>query len=312
MATPDDLWAAFSLSLAAHDWEASAPTTEEALAAAVELVLAPLRERAPERPTNPALLREELVAACRGGDLVALIRREGAPLALSWAMPREVAGRRELHLNELAVASAERGRGVGARLLSALESAARREGIEAITLDFMSDNLRVEPLYRRAGYVQVGVDLIGPLPRATMPESVRPFLDDTDSGAARALAERHRGWCESQGLYAGPDALSSELAADEHALVLERDGRLAGVVRYRLERSRARGDLIALVLALHLEPALDADASSLLLSAVAADAAQRGAARISMTLWSPTRELLGSLESSGVQIGRYKLRRALD
>jgi len=62
------------------------------------------------------------------------------------------AARPLLNLHDLAVAPAHRGRGVGRRLLEAVEEAARAAGCCKITLEVRDDNVPAQLLYRALGY----------------------------------------------------------------------------------------------------------------------------------------------------------------
>jgi ribosomal protein S18 acetylase RimI-like enzyme len=57
-----------------------------------------------------------------------------------------------LNLHDLAVAPAHRGRGIGRRLLAAVESAARTLGCCKVTLEVRDDNAPARHLYRALGY----------------------------------------------------------------------------------------------------------------------------------------------------------------
>jgi ribosomal protein S18 acetylase RimI-like enzyme len=57
-----------------------------------------------------------------------------------------------INIHDLAVIPAYRGRGVGRRLLEAVEHAARREGCCRITLEVRADNQAARALYRRFGF----------------------------------------------------------------------------------------------------------------------------------------------------------------
>jgi ribosomal-protein-alanine N-acetyltransferase len=63
----------------------------------------------------------------------------------------------EMHVNTLAAAPGEEGRGVGADLLRALLAETRRRGIRKATLEVAASNLRAQQLYTRFGFAPVGV-----------------------------------------------------------------------------------------------------------------------------------------------------------
>lgn len=62
------------------------------------------------------------------------------------------AGRPLLNIHDIAVDRAHRGRGIGTRLLQAVENAARDSGCCKVTLEVREDNPDAERLYRRFGF----------------------------------------------------------------------------------------------------------------------------------------------------------------
>lgn len=62
-----------------------------------------------------------------------------------------------LNVHDLAVLPAERGRGVGHALLTAVEARARARGCCKITLEVLEDNRRARSLYARFGLADVAV-----------------------------------------------------------------------------------------------------------------------------------------------------------
>lgn len=63
----------------------------------------------------------------------------------------------EAHVNNVAVAPAYQGRGLGSLLMRDLIESARARGIDAITLEVGASNDRAIGLYRRFGFESVGV-----------------------------------------------------------------------------------------------------------------------------------------------------------
>jgi ribosomal-protein-alanine N-acetyltransferase len=84
-----------------------------------------------------------------------LVARDGVGGLEGFALGSSVAGEGEVIL--VAVAPAARRRGVGARLLAALEAWARGEGADSMFLEVAVGNGAARALYDRAGYRQVGV-----------------------------------------------------------------------------------------------------------------------------------------------------------
>lgn len=72
----------------------------------------------------------------------------------------------KLLIDGIAVAPGSRGRGIGTRLLVALEDRARDLGKSALRLDVIDRNVRARELYARAGYEVSGSHDLGPLRHA--------------------------------------------------------------------------------------------------------------------------------------------------
>ena len=66
------------------------------------------------------------------------------------------AGRPLLNIHDIAVDRAHRGRGIGTRLLQAVEESARDSGCCKVTLEVRQDNPSAERLYRRFGFGNPG------------------------------------------------------------------------------------------------------------------------------------------------------------
>ena len=97
-------------------------------------------------------------------DLVAVYGWPGA----AWRTPALALFEREpkpdqLLMDGVVVAQAARGRGVGARLLDAVEAHATALGRSAIRLDVVDTNPRARALYVRKGFDPVGKQRMGPL-----------------------------------------------------------------------------------------------------------------------------------------------------
>jgi ribosomal protein S18 acetylase RimI-like enzyme len=87
-------------------------------------------------------------------------------------VPRPGAG--AYYINNLAVAPARRGRGIGERLLTHAVERARRGGYEAVELDVTAVNERAIAFYRRHGFVAVSASGTEALQRAYgLPRLVR-------------------------------------------------------------------------------------------------------------------------------------------
>jgi ribosomal protein S18 acetylase RimI-like enzyme len=70
---------------------------------------------------------------------------------------------RFFYIAELVVAASHRGRGIGTRLIAAMEELARAQGLGRIGIGVLSGSDRVHGLYRRLGYRDYAVKLRKPL-----------------------------------------------------------------------------------------------------------------------------------------------------
>lgn len=101
-------------------------------------------------PIPPASSAEHnATVIAKGRSLTALVGEEVVGFAAAAPVGRE------LHLNELSVARAHQGRGIGATLLEALAIDARNSGFRAITLNTFRDIAWNAPFYARHGFVEV-------------------------------------------------------------------------------------------------------------------------------------------------------------
>jgi ribosomal protein S18 acetylase RimI-like enzyme len=66
-------------------------------------------------------------------------------------------------LDGICVAPAARSKGIGARLLAAIETEALARGYPAVRLDVIGDNWRARALYERQGFRVVRTEKLGPL-----------------------------------------------------------------------------------------------------------------------------------------------------
>ncbi|MGW8376988.1 GNAT family N-acetyltransferase [Streptomyces sp. ODS28] len=78
---------------------------------------------------------------------------DGRPVGVVRGVPD---GRGGAELRSLYAAPSVRGRGVGDRLMEAVESWALREGIGELRLAVLPDNARAQALYRRRGFAPTG------------------------------------------------------------------------------------------------------------------------------------------------------------
>jgi len=89
-----------------------------------------------------------------GNALVFLAYHDTEPVGVAVCLVgfSTFAARPLINIHDLAVVSAARGRGVGRRLLEAIEAEARSRGCCKVTLEVRPDNRRAMTLYQRCGY----------------------------------------------------------------------------------------------------------------------------------------------------------------
>lgn len=116
-----------------------------------------------ERVITPARMRSRIVEAEKGGRerLIVAARRDAAGgVALDGFIGAiDGTGYRNEHASNLVlgVRRAAGGRGLGRRLLDALEADARERGIHRLGLGVLASNVRAIALYERAGFVREGL-----------------------------------------------------------------------------------------------------------------------------------------------------------
>jgi GNAT superfamily N-acetyltransferase len=114
------------------------------------------------RPRRDDVIR--LVAEVDGQAVGEAVAELLEPLADAAVQPQLDVQRRRAYLGYLAVQEQFRGRGIGGRLLDAVESLAREWGAELISTDTnLRSNLGAVEFYERRGYEQQAVVLRKPL-----------------------------------------------------------------------------------------------------------------------------------------------------
>jgi GNAT superfamily N-acetyltransferase len=90
------------------------------------------------------------------GTLIFLAYHEGEPVGIATCFRgfSTFAARPLINIHDLAVLPAYRGRGIGRRLLQAVESKAREEGCCRLTLEVWEENLTARRTYEAAGFGQ--------------------------------------------------------------------------------------------------------------------------------------------------------------
>lgn len=133
--------------------------------------LEPDRFQVPERDAQVKHLREVLARAPRDDVLWLVAEADGEavgeaiaellePLSNAAIQPQRDVGRRRVYLRYLAVQERFRSRGIGGRLLDAVEAWASERGAELITTDTnVRSNLGAVEFYERHGYERQAVVL---------------------------------------------------------------------------------------------------------------------------------------------------------
>lgn len=133
--------------------------------------LEPDRFQVPEHDAQVTQLREVLARAPRDDVLRLVAEVEGEavgeaiaelrePMSNAAVQPQRDVGRRRVYLGYLAVQERFRSRGIGGRLLDAVEAWARERGAELITTDTnLRSNLGAVDFYERHGYKRQAVVL---------------------------------------------------------------------------------------------------------------------------------------------------------
>jgi GNAT superfamily N-acetyltransferase len=131
----------------------------------------PDRFQVPERDAQVTHLREVLARAPRDDVLWLVAEADGEavgeaiaelldPLSNAAVQPQRDVGRRRVYLGYLAVQERFRSRGIGGRLLEAVEAWASERGAELITTDTnLRSNLGAVEFYERHGYERQAVVL---------------------------------------------------------------------------------------------------------------------------------------------------------
>jgi len=130
-------------------------TLSDAAAAAGVILTAFAAQSKGTRPPSSALRETgETIAAkiAAGGGFGAYARGELVAAAL-WSIDREA-----LHVGRVSTLPAHRRQGLAAALLSACERTARARGLERMTLRARLELPENERLFRRIGFIRVGVE----------------------------------------------------------------------------------------------------------------------------------------------------------
>jgi GNAT superfamily N-acetyltransferase len=95
-----------------------------------------------------------------GGTLLVATDR-GTPCGYAAGVPEDEPEMRDryFYVAELVVAATHRSRGIGTRLIAALEDLARAQGLGRIGIGVLAGSERVHALYRRLGYRDYAVSL---------------------------------------------------------------------------------------------------------------------------------------------------------
>jgi ribosomal protein S18 acetylase RimI-like enzyme len=98
--------------------------------------------------------------------LLLVATTDGAPCGFVAGFPEEEPELRDWYFNiaELVVSEGDRGRGIGTRLVSAMEEAARARGLKRIGIGVLAGSNRVHRLYTTLGYRDYAISLRKELP----------------------------------------------------------------------------------------------------------------------------------------------------
>jgi ribosomal protein S18 acetylase RimI-like enzyme len=282
---------------------------EAELAFAIECVLEPVRTRNPATRANETLMRKVLDGSRERGDVLALAWQGEQCVGFVWTSANGPSDHTEIYLNELSLVPAMRGAGLGATLLARLEHAARLAGARAIDLDFMADNPRVRSLYERAGFTQVGVEVIGTRPEGRTVDGVSAPTQ-SELAAVVSHAVRMRSLCTFARPWMSRDDVEAEVAsvhAQQRILVARRDGELVGLAIWRCVPSIVFGDVVCALEVLEAPP----DLARVMVQALCATLPREAAARIVVTVREPSEAEVATLIALGLSVHRYKCRKAL-
>lgn len=121
---------------------------------------------APDRPVADrafaAWYIDRLVGVVAEKDgLLLVASKDGAPCGFVAGFPEEEPERRDwfFHIAELVVCESDRGRGIGGRLISAMEDAARDRGLKHMGIGVLAGNARAHRLYATLGYRDYAISL---------------------------------------------------------------------------------------------------------------------------------------------------------
>ncbi|WP_157070200.1 GNAT family N-acetyltransferase [Sandaracinus amylolyticus] len=283
--------------------------------AGAELVLQGVRERSPRFSVSLVALESAIAAGRLRGDLVASMRRGDAIVGFLWVEAHGPATHVELYVREIVIRPDHRGAGLGSEVLARLDRAARDASACALTLDFMDDNPRVAPLYARAGFERVGVDLDARTELAIEPSRAARIFDAArDLEPVLTLVEARRLACDFRHPHVARDEIRRRLLAlgpDQRVVMLEDERGVLGLAWCELVPSALDGALVCVVRVLHVEPDRAPSAIGELLDAVRVALAPRRPARLAITMWSTREDWIETLSSRGARVARHKMRKAL-
>lgn len=100
------------------------------------------------------------------GGLLLVATKDGTPCGFVAGFPEEEPELRDwyFYVAELVVSESDRGRGIGRRLISAMEDAARARGLKRMGIGVLAGSERVHRLYRALGYRDYAISLRKELP----------------------------------------------------------------------------------------------------------------------------------------------------
>lgn len=98
--------------------------------------------------------------ASPGHHLYSITRAEdGKPIGMVWFELKQRHGKRNVFIFDFAINKAQRGKGFGARSMSAIEQQAKLLGAVAVDLHVFGHNLAARGLYEKCGYRYTGMHM---------------------------------------------------------------------------------------------------------------------------------------------------------
>lgn len=118
----------------------------------------PMGAGAPLDPTVSEVLTERLAQVPGAFSLIAREGDDAVGLANCFTGFSTFAARPLVNIHDLAVLPSHRGKGIGRRLMQAVETEARRRGACKVTLEVLTGNRPAQTLYQDCGFAAYALD----------------------------------------------------------------------------------------------------------------------------------------------------------